>query len=101
MQDCPDKFPIESTAELVGAPLYSISGGELSDNVPNVEQKLKEVFGLTERWGAVVLLDEADVVMSKRGSAELERNAIVAGQFIIFSSFGETKDRLNATAANK
>lgn len=70
---------LESIAELTGCPLYNLSGGELSVNVSDVEKKLEAVFTLAKRWGAIVLLDEADVVMSKRTSSELERNAIVAG----------------------
>ena len=30
------------------------------------------------RWAAVVLLDEADVLMKKRTACDLQRNAIVA-----------------------
>ncbi len=45
-----------------------------------IEEKLNEIFKLSKRWRAIVLLDEADVVMSKRTSAELDRNAIVAGK---------------------
>lgn len=36
---------------------------------------------LGHRWGAVVLLDEADVLMSQRTPSDLERNAIVAGSY--------------------
>ncbi|KAI8666899.1 ATPase-AAA-core domain-containing protein [Fusarium sp. Ph1] len=68
----------ESIAELNGSPLYSVSGGELSVDVSKVEEKLTSVFELGKRWKAIILLDEADVVMTKRSSSELERNAIVA-----------------------
>lgn len=71
---------IESIAELYGYPLYSVSGGELSVNVTKVEEELKKIFALGKRWNAIVLLDEADVVMSKRSSKDLERNAIIAGE---------------------
>ncbi len=57
-----------------------MSGGELSVDVSRVEEQLTSVFNLGKRWKAVVLLDEADVVMAKRSSEELERNAIVAGE---------------------
>ena len=79
MHDCSNQVCIESIAELVKSPLYDVSGGELSVDVMKVEAKLKDIFNLTKRWNAIVLLDEADVVMSKRDSKELERNAIVAG----------------------
>lgn len=69
--------------------LYGVSGDELSVDVSKVEAKLKDIFNLTKRWNAIVILDEADVVMSKRDSKELERNAIVASQFA--SSFWRKK----------
>ena len=67
---------------MYGSPLYSVSGGELSVDVKKVEEKLTSVFELGKRWKAIVLLDEADVVMTKRTSSELERNAIVAGELL-------------------
>jgi hypothetical protein len=48
----------------VKSPLYGISGGKLSVDVSKVEAKLRDIFNLTKRWNAIVLLDEADVVMS-------------------------------------
>ncbi|KAI0413977.1 hypothetical protein F5X98DRAFT_390342 [Xylaria grammica] len=68
----------ESIAELREAPLYSVSGGELSTRVTRVEDRLSEIFKLGKRWNAIVLLDEADVVMAQRSAVEIERNAIVA-----------------------
>lgn len=97
MHDCSDQVCIESIAELVKSPLYGVSGGELSVDVMKVEAKLKDIFNLTKRWNAIVLLDEADVVMSKRDSKELERNAIVAGQFA--SSFWRKK-KINDKGSN-
>ncbi|KAL0929373.1 AAA family ATPase [Colletotrichum truncatum] len=68
----------ESVAESTHRPLYHVSTGELSTNVEIIEKQLTEIFRLGLRWGAVVLLDEADVLMTKRTTAELERNAVVA-----------------------
>ncbi|KAM0203027.1 hypothetical protein ACHAPI_001197 [Fusarium lateritium] len=68
----------ESIAELTASPLYSVSGGELNVDVSTVEKTVTTVFEIGKRWNAIILLDEADVVMSKRSSSELERNAIVA-----------------------
>ena len=70
--------------------MYSVSGGELSVDVTRVESKLQDIFDLGNRWKAIVLVDEADVVMSRRETAELERNAIVAGKFSLKRSFSET-----------
>jgi len=61
--------------------LYCISGGELSTDVTKLEKRLNEIFNLTKRWNAVSLLDEADVLLCKRNSAEMDRNAVVAGSY--------------------
>lgn len=72
---------LESVADYLERPLYSISGGELSTEVTQLETRLDEIFRLTKRWDAVSLLDEADVLLCKRNSAEMDRNAIVAGAY--------------------
>ncbi|KAK4104187.1 hypothetical protein N658DRAFT_493685 [Parathielavia hyrcaniae] len=67
----------ESIADYLERPLYSISGGEVGTDVSSVEVRLSQIFELTKRWDAVSLLDEADVLLCKRSSAEMQRNAIV------------------------
>ncbi|KAK4149527.1 hypothetical protein C8A00DRAFT_46877 [Chaetomidium leptoderma] len=67
----------ESIADYLERPLYSISGGEVGTDVSSVENCLNQIFELTKRWDAVSLLDEADVLLCKRSSVEMERNAIV------------------------
>lgn len=39
---------------------------------------LTRIFTISSRWGAVVLIDEADVFLEERSFANLERNAMVA-----------------------
>ncbi|RMJ12185.1 hypothetical protein CDV36_008156 [Fusarium kuroshium] len=68
----------ESVADYLERPLFSISSGELSTNVKDLEETLEEIFTLTKRWDTVCLLDEADVLLCKRNSAGMDRNAIVA-----------------------
>lgn len=36
-------------------------------------------FQLAEKWGAVMLIDEADVFLEKRVTADLKRNSLVSG----------------------
>jgi SpoVK/Ycf46/Vps4 family AAA+-type ATPase len=60
--------------------LYNVSGGELSTDVTTLETRLGHVFRIASRWKAIILLDEADVLMSKRSTQEIDRNAIVAGE---------------------
>ncbi|KAK4450787.1 ATPase, AAA-type, core [Podospora aff. communis PSN243] len=68
----------ESVAESAQRPLYRVTTGALSTDVEQLEKQLSDIFRLGARWRAVVLLDEADVLMSKRTVTDLTRNAIVA-----------------------
>ncbi|KAK3334385.1 hypothetical protein B0H65DRAFT_593015 [Neurospora tetraspora] len=70
----------ESIADYLEKPLYSISGGEIGTRVREVEERLESIFSLAKRWNAVTLLDEADVLLCRRNSAEIDRNAIVGGK---------------------
>lgn len=72
--------PTESVAESTRRPLYHVSTGELDIEVKELESQLTKIFRVGLRWGAVVLLDEADVLMTRRSSSELQRNSIVAGK---------------------
>ena len=69
----------ESVADYLERPLYTIDGGELSTKAAKLEDDLEDIFALTRRWDAVMLLDEADVLLCKRKSSEMDRNAVVAG----------------------
>lgn len=44
-----------------------------------MEKKLMKWFQLAEKWGAVMLIDEADVFLEKRVTADLKRNSLVSG----------------------
>jgi hypothetical protein len=44
-----------------------------------VEANFKRFFELGELWGAVVLVDEADVYLEQRTSESLQRNSLVSG----------------------
>ncbi|KAK5658742.1 hypothetical protein OQA88_1551 [Cercophora sp. LCS_1] len=70
----------ECIAELTKRPLLSITGGDLGANMyaDSVEQSLQYFLKLGERYGALVLLDEADVYLEARRTRDLERNALVS-----------------------
>ncbi|KAF3940043.1 hypothetical protein ABW19_dt0207954 [Dactylella cylindrospora] len=68
----------EVMAEVAEKPLYVLSSGEMGDNSYAVQQSLDRVLELTERWNAVLLLDEADVFLAKRDNNHLARNAITS-----------------------
>lgn len=67
----------EVYAELIERPLYSIHSGELGTTPEAIEKNLRVIFQRGKRWGCVLLLDEADVFVVRRGSS-IEQNAIVA-----------------------
>ncbi|HEY9105479.1 MAG TPA: ATP-binding protein, partial [Roseateles sp.] len=66
----------EVYAEIIGRPLYRVHSGQLGLNVAQMEQSLKEALTRAQRWGAVMLIDEADVYIRKR-SDDIAANAVV------------------------
>ncbi|PVH97971.1 P-loop containing nucleoside triphosphate hydrolase protein [Periconia macrospinosa] len=67
----------ESVAEYTHKPLYSINIGELTAE-DKVATRLQNVFVSAARWDAVLLLDEADVILEKRSFEDFKRNGIVS-----------------------
>lgn len=67
----------ESVAEMTKKPLYKVTLGELGTDVSDIEKNLTIHLTLSERWNAIILIDEADVFLEERSSDNLERNAIV------------------------
>lgn len=67
----------EVYAELTNTPLYVIRCGELGTTAKDIEGSLQAVFQRSKRWGCVLLLDEADVFVARRGD-NIQQNAIVA-----------------------
>lgn len=76
----------EATAELLHRPLYTINSGKLGDNPEKIEQKLEEIFEMTLSWNAVVLIDEADVFLSRRGD-DLRQTMIVSTYLSLLDKF--------------
>lgn len=44
-----------------------------------METRLSHWFNLATKWEAVLLIDEADVFLEKRGLSDLARNSLVSG----------------------
>lgn len=59
-------------------PLYVVSAGELGTDPSTLDKALAKIFALVPIWGAVVLIDEADVYLEERSAADVGRNAMVA-----------------------
>lgn len=56
--------------------------GDLGSTAKDVEDALQTNFALANRWGCILLLDEADVFLAERRRDDFTRNGLVAGQQI-------------------
>ncbi len=68
----------EGISELLQCPLFHISAGELVTNPLELERKLSMFLDLAYNWGAVLLLDEADVFLEARAAQDIHRNALMS-----------------------
>jgi len=68
----------EGIAELLKRPLYMVSVGELGTNPHQLEIELNKILYVAHSWGAVLLLDEADVFLEARQPQDVGRNALVS-----------------------
>ncbi|TAK59545.1 ATP-binding protein [Methylobacter sp.] len=66
----------EVYAEVMKRPLYNVQSSQLGTEAVQLEKHLKQVLQRSTRWGAILLIDEADVFIHARGS-DLKQNAIV------------------------
>ena len=66
----------EVLAEYKERPLYSVQCSQLGIDPETIEKNLAVILQRANRWNAILLLDEADVYITKRGSS-LQQNAIV------------------------
>jgi hypothetical protein len=73
----------ESIADHTKSPLWSISSGELGTDAIYVEENLSRILDIATTWGAVVLLDEADVFLQQRSGGDVKRNALVSGKALL------------------
>ncbi|GLA40584.1 hypothetical protein AnigIFM63309_008418 [Aspergillus niger] len=70
----------EGVAELFEKPLFQITCGDLGSTAEHVECALETNFALANRWGCILLLDEADVFLAKRSPQDFIRNGLVSGK---------------------
>lgn len=66
----------EVYSEIIRRPLYRVHSGQLGLNVTEMEQALKDTLTRAQRWGAVMLIDEADVYIRRRDD-NMAANAVV------------------------
>ncbi|OJJ50411.1 hypothetical protein ASPZODRAFT_59440 [Penicilliopsis zonata CBS 506.65] len=68
----------EAVAQANNKPLFAITCGDLGFQADGVESNLKEIFRLAHLWDCVLLLDEADIFLTRRDLDDLTRNALVS-----------------------
>lgn len=53
----------QTVAARLGVPLYQVDVGEFGTSAAEFDLELDRIFRLADRWGAIILIDEADVYM--------------------------------------
>ncbi|KAF3801312.1 hypothetical protein GCG54_00005468 [Colletotrichum gloeosporioides] len=69
----------ECIAEFTRRPLMILTSSDIGTEPRDVEANLTENFKRAMSWGAVLLIDEADIFMERRTTSDLTRNSLVAG----------------------
>ena len=72
---------LECVAGYTQRPLLALTSADIGIVPGAVEENLTSYLKMGERWGAIVLLDEADVYLEARDFHDLERNGLVSGIF--------------------
>ena len=75
---CGKTLTVEAVAEETQKPLYMVSAGELGLEAETVDRRLSRILDISQRWNAILLLDEADVFLQHRNRLDLHRNSIVS-----------------------
>ena len=68
----------ECVAEEIKRPLISLTSADIGVEPGPVEEKLLYWFELAKAWGAILLIDEADVFLERRSTMDLVRNNLVS-----------------------
>ena len=61
--------------------MFPVTCGDLGTSPEIVASRLEEYFALAQKWGCVLLLDEADVFLARRMTGDVKRNALVSGKY--------------------
>jgi len=84
---CGKTLSAEVYAETMQRPLYSVQCSQLGLSPDELETELMKVFQRSQRWNAILLLDEADVYIAARGN-DLTQNAIVGVFLRVLEYYG-------------
>lgn len=61
-------------------PLYYLTAGELGETASEVEGTLESVLELNSKWKSILLLDECDIFLEERTTADIQRNRLVSSK---------------------
>jgi hypothetical protein len=70
----------ECAAEATGRPLILLTIADIGLDEKKIEEQMTKWFNLAERWGAILLIDEADIFLERRRGADIARNGLVSGK---------------------
>lgn len=70
---------VECIAEYTERPLLSLTCSDIGVKPETIEENPIKWFKAAESWGAIMLIDEADIYMEERRVQDIERNHLVAG----------------------
>ncbi|CAD6590447.1 MAG: hypothetical protein ASARMPREDX12_004369 [Alectoria sarmentosa] len=79
----------ESIAEHFGKPLFPVTCSDVGTSLSRFDEKLEEISDYATKWGAILLFDEADVLLQARRDyecANLKRNDLVSS-FVRFIEY--------------
>lgn len=68
----------QPVADRTRRPLFYLQAEDLGVNASVLATKLKKILAMATDWGAVILLDEADVFMAERHPQDIARNELVS-----------------------
>ncbi|KAL6716593.1 hypothetical protein ACLMJK_006160 [Lecanora helva] len=71
-------YTVECIAKEKKRPLLSLTVADLGSSEELMEKRLSTWFRLAESWGAIMLIDEADVFLEERVPGDLRRNCLIA-----------------------
>jgi hypothetical protein len=57
----------------------TLSTSDIGTTAEAVEGNLQHHFTRAKSWGAILLIDEADIYLERRSISDLTRNGLVAG----------------------
>jgi hypothetical protein len=77
----PGKSKLLEIIQALGMLMLFTSLADLGLDVTTIEKKFDAFFKLASNWGAVLLFDEADILLESRSTlGDLKRNSLVSSE---------------------